>query len=147
MSAHIESPSFTDIFADEGDGRDEREDPSADARHVIISGHRYTRRRQDTNRIKRARQQVRALPMVIAEREWVGERQRGVAHGIELIDASLYTPPGTPRAGRILREAYADATIRLPVIRDLGRSLLPHSAPLVAPRRVAAPDVVASVPA
>ena len=140
MSAHIESPSFTDIFADEGDGRDEREDPSADARHVIISGHRYTRRRQDTNRIKRARQQVRALPMVIAEREWV-------AVWIELIDASLYTPPGTPRAGRILREAYADATIRLPVIRDLGRSLLPHSAPLVAPRRVAAPDVVASVPA
>ena len=107
---------------------------------MIISGHRYTRRRQDTNRIKRARQQVRALPMVIAEREWV-------AVWIELIDASLYTPPGTPRAGRILREAYADATIRLPVIRDLGRSLLPHSAPLVAPRRVAAPDVVASVPA
>ena len=28
MSAHIESPSFTDIFADEGDGRDEREDPT-----------------------------------------------------------------------------------------------------------------------
>ena len=56
---------------------------------------------------------------MIAEREWV-------ATWIELIDASLYTPPGTPRAGRILREAYAEGSIRLPVIRDLGRSLLPH---------------------
>jgi hypothetical protein len=140
MSTHMESPSFTDIFADGGNGRDEREDTAADARHVIISGHRYTRRRQDTNRIKRARQQVRTLPTVIAEREWV-------AVWIELIDASLYTPPRTPRAGRILREAYADATIRLPVIRDLGRSLLPHSAPSIAPRRVAAADVVESVPA
>jgi hypothetical protein len=138
MSAHIESSSFTDIFAEEGEG--EREDTIADSRHVLISGHRYTRRRQDTNRAKRARQQVRALPSVIAEREWV-------AIWIELIDASLYTPPGTPRAGRILREAYADATIRLPVIRDLGRSLLPHSTPPAAPRPVAPRNVVESVPA
>jgi hypothetical protein len=134
----MESPSFTDIFAEEDDGR-EREDTIADARHVIISGHRYTRRRQDTNRARRARQQVRALPSVIAEREWV-------AVWIELIDASLYTPPGTPRAGRILREAYADASIRLPVIRDVGRSLLPHPTPLVR-RPVVAADVVEPVPA
>jgi hypothetical protein len=77
---------------------------------------------------------------VIAEREWV-------AVWIELIDASLYTPPGTPRAGRILREAYADASIRLPVIRDLGRALLPHAAAPVVHRPMAAPDVVESVPA
>lgn len=119
MSAYTDSPSFSEIFLDDGDGHDERDDVAADARHVIISGHKYTRRRQDTNRIKRARQQVRGLPSVIAEREWV-------ATWIELIDASLYTPPGTPRAGRILREAYAEGSIRLPVIRDLGRSLLPH---------------------
>ena len=86
---------------DDGDGHEERDDVAADARHVTIAGHRYTRRRQDTNRIKRARQQVRGLPTVIAEREWV-------ATWIELIDASLYTPPGTPRAGRILREAYVE---------------------------------------
>jgi hypothetical protein len=118
MSAYTDSPSFSEIFSDDGDGHDERDDVAADARHVIISGHKYTRRRQDTNRIKRARQQVRGLPSVIAEREWV-------ATWIELIDASVYTPPGTPRAGRILREAYAEGSIRLPVIRDLGRSLLP----------------------
>ena len=135
----MESPSFTDIFAEEDDLR-EREDTVADARHVIIAGHRYTRRRQDTNRAKQARQQVRALPSVIAEREWV-------AVWIELIDASLYTPPGTPRAGRILREAYADASIRLPVIRDLGRALLPHSAGPVMHRPLVAADVVESVPA
>ena len=114
MSAHIESPMFTDIFADEGEAQDDREDVH-DTRHVSIAGHRYTRRRQDTNRVQRAREQVHALPSVIAEREWV-------AVWIELIDSSLYTPPGTPRAGRILREAYADASIRLPVIRDLGSS-------------------------
>ena len=79
---------------------------------------------------------MRALPSVIPEREWV-------AIWIELIDASLYTPPGTPRAGRILREAYADASIRLPVIRDLGLSLLPPAAKPV-PRAVAAPDAVTS---
>jgi hypothetical protein len=118
MSAYTDSPLFSEIFSDDGDGHDERDDVAADARHVIISGHKYTRRRQDTNRIKRARQQVRGLPSVIAEREWV-------ATWIELIDASVYTPPGTPRAGRILREAYAEGSIRLPVIRDLGRSLLP----------------------
>ncbi len=137
----MESPSFNDIFADEDEGRGEQEETAANARHVIIAGYRYTRRKQDTNRAKRARQQVRALPTVIAEREWV-------AVWIELIDASLYTPPGTPRAGRILREAYADASIRLPVIRDLGRSLLPHaSAPAVRPLASAHRDVVASVPA
>ncbi|HEY2787834.1 MAG TPA: hypothetical protein VGI72_00190 [Gaiellales bacterium] len=138
----MESPSFTDIFAEEDDLREhEREDTVADARHVLISGHRYTRRRQDTNRAKRARQQVRALPSVMAEREWV-------AVWIELIDASVYTPPGTPRAGRILREAYADASIRLPVIRDLGRALLPRAtAPAVHRPMAAAPDVVESVPA
>ncbi|HEY3764746.1 MAG TPA: hypothetical protein VGL44_06270 [Gaiellales bacterium] len=134
----MESPSFNDIFADEGGDRDEHEDTFADARHVIICGNRYTRRRQDTNRAKRARQQVRTLPVVISEREWV-------AVWIELIDASLYTPPGTPRAGRILREAYLDATIRLPVIRDLGRSVLPRTAPQVVPRPVAA--LAESVPA
>jgi hypothetical protein len=140
MSAYMESPSFNDIFADEGDVRDDHEGAVADARHVIIAGNRYTRRRQDTNRAKRARAQVRALPAVMSEREWV-------AVWIELIDASLYTPPGTPRAGRILREAYTEASIRLPVIRDLGRSLLPHTAPQVAPSRVAAPELVESVPA
>jgi hypothetical protein len=133
------SPAFTDIFEADEDVR-EREGTFADARHVLISGHRYTRRRQDTNRAKRARQQVRALPSVMAEKEWV-------AVWIELIDASLYTPPGTPRAGRILREAYADASIRLPVIRDLGRSLLPHAAAPAVRRPVVAPDVVESVPA
>src|SRR5690349_23796068 len=117
MSAYTDSPLFSEIFP-EDDGHSEGDDVAADARHVIISGHKYTRRRQDTNRIKRARQQVRGLPSVIAEREWV-------ATWIELIDASVYTPPGTPRAGRILREAYAEGSIRLPVIRDLGRSLLP----------------------
>jgi hypothetical protein len=140
MSAYMESPSFNDIFADEDEGRGEHEETAADARHVIIAGYRYTRRKQDTNRAKRARQQVRALPTVIAEREWV-------AVWIELIDASLYTPPGTPRAGRILREAYADASIRLPVIRDLGRALLPRAAASVVHRPMAAPDVVESVPA
>jgi hypothetical protein len=142
MSAYMGSPSFNDIFADEDEGRGEHEEAAAaDARHVIIAGYRYTRRKQDTNRAKRARQQVRALPTVIAEREWV-------AVWIELIDASLYTPPGTPRAGRILREAYADASIRLPVIRDLGRSLLPHaSAPAVRPLAAARREVVESVPA
>jgi hypothetical protein len=140
MSAYSESASFSDIFADEGDLRDEREETVADARHVIIAGHRYTRRRQDTNRAKRARAQVRALPAVMSEREWV-------AVWIELIDASLYTPPGTPRAGRILREAYAEASIRLPVIRDLGRSLLPHTAPQVVSRRMATPELVEPVPA
>jgi hypothetical protein len=70
-----------------------------------------------------------------------------VAFWIELIDASLYTPPGTPRAGRILREAYAEASIRLPVIRDLGRSLLPHTAPQVISRRMSTPELVESVPA
>ncbi len=139
MSAHVESPMFTDAFADEGEHRDDREDIT-DTRHVVISGHRYTRRRQDTNRVERARAQVRALPAVIPEREWVGI-------WIELIDASLYTPPGTPRAGRILREAYAAASIRLPVIRDLGLSLLPHTAKPV-PRAVAAPaDMVEPVTA
>jgi len=127
MSAYTDSPLFSEIFPDDGDGHDERDDVAADARHVIISGYRYSRRRQDTNRIKRARQQVRGRPSVIAEREWV-------ATWIELIDASLYTPPGTPRAGRILREAYAEGSIRLPVIRDLGRSLLPHP-PVDAPGR------------
>jgi hypothetical protein len=140
MSAYTESASFSDIFADEGDVQDEREETVADARHVIISGHRYTRRRQDTNRARRARAQVRSLPAVMSEREWV-------TAWIELIDASLYTPPGTPRAGRILREAYAEASIRLPVIRDLGRSLLPHSVPQVASRPVAARELVGSVPA
>jgi hypothetical protein len=134
MNAHLESPMFTDIFADEGEARDDREDVH-DTRHVTIAGNRYTRRRQTTNRVERARAQVRALPSVIPEREWV-------AIWIELIDASLYTPPGTPRAGRILREAYADASIRLPVIRDLGLSLLPPAAKPV-PRAVAAPDDVA----
>jgi hypothetical protein len=139
MSAHVESPMFTDAFAEEGEHRDDREDIT-DTRHVVICGHRYTRRRQDTNRVQRARAQVRALPAVIPEREWVGI-------WIELIDASVYTPPGTPRAGRILREAYADASIRLPVIRDLGLSLLPHAAKPV-PRAVAAPAVlVEPVPA
>jgi hypothetical protein len=138
MSAHLDSPAFTDILAHADDVSGEREDTVASAHHVLISGHRYTRRRQDTNRAKRARQQVRALPSVMAEREWV-------AVWIELIDASLYTPPGTPRAGRILREGYLDASIRLPVIRDLGRALLPHaSAPAV--RRPLA-DIVESVPA
>jgi len=140
MNAYSESASFSDIFADEGDLRDEREETVADARHVIIAGNKYTRRRQDTNRAKRARAQVRALPAVMSEREWV-------AVWIELIDASLYTPPGTPRAGRILREAYAEASIRLPVIRDLGRSLLPHTAPQVMQRPLATPELVASVPA
>ena len=140
MSAYLESPAFTDILADADDVPDEREGTVADARHVLISGHRYTRRRQDTNRAKRARQQVRALPTVVAEREWV-------AVWIELIDASLYTPPGTPRAGRILREAYLDASIRLPVIRDLGRSLLPHVAAPAVRRPMAAADVAESVPA
>ena len=59
MSAYTDSPPFSEIFPDDGDGHDERDDVAADARHVIISGNRYTRRRQDTNRIKRARQQVR----------------------------------------------------------------------------------------
>jgi hypothetical protein len=139
MSAHIDSPMFTDIFADEGEAQDDREDVH-DTRHVSIAGHRYTRRRQATNRVQRAREQVHALPSVIAEREWV-------AVWIELIDSSLYTPPGTPRAGRILREAYADASIRLPVIRDLGLSLLPPAAKPV-PRAVAPPaDVTEPVPA
>ena len=133
MNAHVESPMFTDIFADEGDAQDDREDV-LDARHVTIAGHRYTRRRQDTNRVQRAREQVHAIPSVIREREWV-------AVWIELVDASLYTPPRTPRAGRILREAYADASIRLPAIRDLGLSLLPPAAKPV-PRAVAAPDDV-----
>jgi hypothetical protein len=133
MNAHIESPMFTDIFADEGEAQDDREDVH-DTRHVTIARHRYTRRRQDTNRVQRAREQVHAIPSVIPEREWV-------AVWIELIDASLYTPPGTPRAGRILREAYADASIRLPVIRDLGLSLLPPAAKPV-PRAVAPPDDV-----
>jgi hypothetical protein len=140
MSAYSESASLSDIFADEGDFRDEHEETVADARHVIIAGHRYTRRRQDTNRARRARAEVRALPAVMSEREWV-------AVWIELIDASLYTPPGTPRAGRILREAYAEASIRLPVIRDLGRSLLPHTAPQIVSSRMATPELVESVPA
>jgi hypothetical protein len=140
MSAYMDSPSFSEIFPEDGDGHDERDDVAADARHVIISGHKYSRRRQDTNRIKRARQQVRALPTVIAEREWV-------ATWIELIDASLYTPPGTPRAGRILREAYAEGSIRLPVIRDLGRSLLPHPAPGAPGRPFTTTSVAESVPA
>jgi hypothetical protein len=137
MNAHVQSPMFSDIFADEDDRRDDRDDV-ADSRHVTISGHRYTRRRQDTNRVVRARDQVRALPAVIPEREWVGI-------WIELIDASLYTPPGTPRAGRILREAYAAATIRLPVIRDLGLSLLPRGAKPV-PRAVMAPTAELAEP-
>ena len=136
----MDSPSFSEIFPDDGDGQEERDDVAADARHVTISGHKYTRRRQDTNRIKRARQQVRGLPRVIAEREWV-------ATWIELIDASLYTPPGTPRAGRILREAYIEGSIRLPVIRDLGRSLLPHPAPDAPGRPLATTAVAASIPA
>jgi hypothetical protein len=140
MSAYTDSPSFSEIFSDDGDGHDERDDVAADARHVTISGHRYTRRRQDTNRIKRARQQVRGLPSVIAEREWV-------ATWIELIDASLYTPPGTPRAGRILREAYAEGSIRLPVIRDLGRSLLPHASVDAPGRPLTTRSVAQSVPA
>ena len=140
MSAYTDSPLFSEIFPDDGDGHDERDDVAADARHVIISGNRYTRRRQDTNRIKRARQQVRGLPSVIAEREWV-------ATWIELIDASLYTPPGTPRAGRILREAYAEGSIRLPVIRDLGRSLLPLPAVDAPGRPLTTRSVAATVPA
>ncbi len=48
---------------------------------------------------------------------------------------------GHTRAGRILREAYADASIRLPVIRDLGLSLLPPAAKPM-PRAVAPPDAV-----
>jgi hypothetical protein len=140
MSAYTDSPLFSEIFPEDGDGHGEHEDVAADARHVIISGHRYTRRRQDTNRIKRARQQVRGLPSVIAEREWV-------ATWIELIDASVYTPPGTPRAGRILREAYAEGSIRLPVIRDLGRSLLPHPAAETPARRFTTTSVAESIPA
>ena len=140
MSAYTDSPSFSEIFSDDGDGQGERDDVAADARHVTISGHKYTRRRQDTNRIKRARQQVRGLPSVIAEREWV-------ATWIELIDASLYTPPGTPRAGRILREAYTEGSIRLPVIRDLGRSLLPHAVPDAPARRFSTTSVAESIPA
>lgn len=116
MSAYTESSPFADIFAEDGDDAD-HSGAAYDARHVVIAGHRYTRRRQDTNRIKRARERASDMPPVMPEREWV-------ATWIELIDASLFTPPGTPRAGRILREAYADASIRLPVIRDLGRSLL-----------------------
>jgi len=140
MSAHLDSPAFTDILTDADDVPGEREDTVANAHHVLISGHRYTRRRQDTNRAKRARQQARALPSVMAEREWV-------AVWIELIDASVYTPPGTPRAGRILREGYMDASIRLPVIRDLGRALLPHASAPAMRRPMAAADVVESVPA
>jgi hypothetical protein len=140
MSAHLESPAFTEIFAEADDASGERESTVAYARHVLISGHRYTRRRQDTNRAKRARQEARALPSVMAEREWV-------AVWIELIDASLYTPPGTPRAGRILREGYLDASIRLPVIRDLGRALLPHASAPGMRRPLAAADVIESVPA
>jgi hypothetical protein len=140
MSAYMDSPSLSEIFPDEGDGQGERDDVAADARHVTISGHKYTRRRQDTNRIKRARQQVRGLPSVIAEREWV-------ATWIELIDASLYTPPGTPRAGRILREAYTEGSIRLPVIRDLGRSLLPRAVPDAPALRFSTTSVAESVPA
>jgi hypothetical protein len=116
MSAYTESPPFADSLAEEVEEHDHN-GAEYDARHVIIAGHRYTRRRQDTNRIKRARERAKDMPPVMPEREWV-------ATWIELIDASLFTPPGTPRAGRILREAYADASIRLPVIRDLGRSLL-----------------------
>lgn len=140
MSAYTDSPLFSEIFPDDGDGQSEQEDVATDARHVIISGHKYTRRRQDTNRIKRARQQVRGLPSVIAEREWV-------ATWIELIDASVYTPPGTPRAGRILREAYAEGSIRLPVIRDLGRSLLPLPAAEPPARRFTTTSVAESIPA
>jgi hypothetical protein len=140
MSTYMDSPSLSEMFPEDGDGHGEREDVVTDARHVIISGHRYTRRRQDTNRIKRARQQVRGLPSVIAEREWV-------ATWIELIDASVYTPPGTPRAGRILREAYAEGSIRLPVIRDLGRSLLPHPAPGAPARAFTTTSVSDTVPA
>ena len=140
MSAYTDSPSFSEIFPDDGDRHDERDNVAANARHVIISGHRYTRRRQDTNRIKRARQGVRGLPSVIAEREWV-------ATWIELIDASLYTPPGTPRAGRILREAYAEGSIRLPVIRDLGRSLLPHPSVDAPGRPLTTTSVAQSIPA
>jgi hypothetical protein len=140
MSAYMDSPSLSEIFPDDGDGQGERDDVAADARHVTISGHKYTRRRQDTNRIKRARQQVRGLPSVIAEREWV-------ATWIELIDASLYTPPGTPRAGRILREAYTEGSIRLPVIRDLGRSLLPRAVPDAPALRFSTTSVAESVPA
>ena len=136
----MDPPSFSEIFPEDGDGQAEQDDVIADARHVIISGHRYTRRRQDTNRIKRARQQARGLPSVIAEREWV-------ATWIELIDASLYTPPGTPRAGRILREAYTEGSIRLPVIRDLGRSLLPRPVVAAPERRFATTSVAESVPA
>jgi hypothetical protein len=136
----MDSPSFSEIFPEDGDGQNERDDVATDARHVMISGHKYTRRRQDTNRIKRARQQVRGLPTVIAEREWV-------ATWIELIDASVYTPPGTPRAGRILREAYAEGSIRLPVIRDLGRSLIPLPAPEPSARRFSTTSVAESVPA
>jgi hypothetical protein len=140
MSAYTDSPSFSEIFSDDDDGQNERDEVAADARHVVISGHKYTRRRQDTNRIKRARQQVRGLPAVIAEREWV-------ATWIELIDASVYTPPGTPRAGRILREAYAEGSIRLPVIRDLGRSLLPRAVPDAPALRFSTTSVAESVPA
>ncbi len=136
----MDSPSFSEIVPDDGDGQGEHDDVIADARHVVISGHRYTRRRQDTNRIKRARLQARGLPSVIAEREWV-------ATWIELIDASLYTPPGTPRAGRILREAYAEGSIRLPVIRDLGRSLLPRPVAAAPERRFTTASVAESVPA
>jgi hypothetical protein len=106
----------------------------ADTRHVIISGNRYTRRRQDTLRARRARQNVSALPPVMAERDWV-------AAWIEFIDASVYTPPGTPRAGRILRESYADASIRLQTIRDLGWTLLRDTMRATPP----APDEAAPV--
>jgi hypothetical protein len=89
------------------------------ATEIEIAGHRYRARTRDTLRWQRARTGIETLPTVLSERDWV-------AAWIELIDASVQTPRGTPRAGRLLRELYRDDAIRLREIRDTGLSLLPE---------------------
>lgn len=91
----------------------------ARAAEIDIAGTIYRVRSQDTLRSQRARGRIETLPPVLSEREWV-------AAWIELIDARVMTPRGTPRAGRLLRELYRDDAIRLREIRDTGRSVLPE---------------------
>ena len=90
----------------------------ARAAEIDIAGTVYRVRSEDTLRSQRARARIETLPPVLSEREWV-------AAWIELIDASVMTPRGTPRAGRLLRELYRDDAIRLREIRDTGVQLLP----------------------
>jgi hypothetical protein len=93
------------------------------ATEIEIAGHSYRVRTRDTLRWQRARSGIQTLPPVLSERDWV-------AAWIELIDASVQTPRGTPRAGRLLRELYRDDAIRLREIRDTGLSLLPEPEPV-----------------